>query len=983
MKDTTNRLLLNALAATAGAAACHAPAPAAAQVSVIHATDVMSAGVGGYNVYRIPGFAVADDGSLLLFAEGRPNQSDPGAAGDIDLVMKRSTDGGQNWSALQVLGERPGFDFSDPRVVIDEVSGIAHVLYSQWPTNNGQAGVPIGLGDNSSVTLLRSSPDHGATWSGPVNLNAQVKDPAWASLNTGPGLGIQLRWQDADPSRNDRLVVPAHHRPTTYRGVALFSDDGGATWDAGSGSTPHYADESEIIELTNGDLMWDARINGSGRMRSISHDGGQTWSQATAGDIPVTAVDTGMVRYSAKRDGADRDRILYSAPLGSIPGTGNSRNNIGVWTSYDEGKTFINPVMIEAGSAAYSVIDRLDDASIGLIYEVDHNTIRYVNFQLSELEGATHSTDLTHFEDFDNPIDASKGGVGWSGGWRVNGGTGYAGGFAPNNFGGNQYDLGFTVSMAAAGGGTNTIDPGVVPNERANGIYGQVFSTETQAGAVSQVSVQRADTGTASPDSVYLHIYSDLDPTDGIDPDSFLGTSLAPQSLNPTNAGVTVWNFDSASTVLAPNAQYLFAFANSANPGDTTTARAALFEPTGNEDALAFAPLVHAAGLAFDNAGTPLATSASHVRLQNTTIARDLSTPMDLGQHGTFYTSVLISRSADTGTDNADSEQLALSLLDSAGGQAIRFGVNSDESFFIDAGGAVKSTSADALDAASTYLLLIKVLAQDETAADNTDRVYFKAFASGQTLPSHESNVAWDLAVGADANSSDLLDQIAVFAGASALWSMDELRLGNTYESVVVVDPSYALVYSAATGELAIDTLGGDVMNYVLEGTGFVEENHTAVLTGTQSSTDGVLSESSLIPQAGLLSLGQVLPANLTRAQFEAFLSKRDYVVALGAPKLRFELVYAALPGDADGDGDVDDADLGTAFSHYTGPIGAAGMKTASDGDTDGDGDVDDADLGNAFASYTGPIALASVPEPGSLALLGTAGLLAGRRRRH
>ena len=87
-----------------------------------------------------------------------------------------------------------------------------------------------------------------------------------------------------------------------------------------------------------------------------------------------------------------------------------------------------------------------------------------------------------------------------------------------------------------------------------------------------------------------------------------------------------------------------------------------------------------------------------------------------------------------------------------------------------------------------------------------------------------------------------------------------------------------------------------------------------------------------------------------------------------------------ALPGDTDGDGDIDDSDLGTAFANYTGPVGAAGGKTAAQGDTDGDGDVDDSDLGTTFSGYTGP--LAAVPEPTSLALLGLSGLALARRRR-
>jgi hypothetical protein len=97
---------------------------------------------------------------------------------------------------------------------------------------------------------------------------------------------------------------------------------------------------------------------------------------------------------------------------------------------------------------------------------------------------------------------------------------------------------------------------------------------------------------------------------------------------------------------------------------------------------------------------------------------------------------------------------------------------------------------------------------------------------------------------------------------------------------------------------------------------------------------------------------------------------------------LRLADLAPLMTGDADGDGDIDDADLGTAFSNYTGPVGLEGAKAAADGDTDGDGDVDDADLGNAFSNYTGPIADAAVPEPASLALLGLAVPLGMLRRR-
>ena len=86
--------------------------------------------------------------------------------------------------------------------------------------------------------------------------------------------------------------------------------------------------------------------------------------------------------------------------------------------------------------------------------------------------------------------------------------------------------------------------------------------------------------------------------------------------------------------------------------------------------------------------------------------------------------------------------------------------------------------------------------------------------------------------------------------------------------------------------------------------------------------------------------------------------------------------------GDTDGDGDIDDSDLGTAFANYTGPVGNAG-KTFAQGDTDGDGDVDDSDLGTLFSGYTGPLSgTLNVPEPATGLLLAGLMFCASRRRR-
>jgi len=133
----------------------------------------------------------------------------------------------------------------------------------------------------------------------------------------------------------------------------------------------------------------DARQgSGSYRRRHLSSDGGVTWGPDNPDKNPLTPVDGSLVRYSARRAGHDRDRVLFTGPRGE---GGLNRNNITVWTSYDEGQTFINPVQLSSGFAAYSVVQRLADGTIGLAVETasegagSYGGITLYRFDVAEL----------------------------------------------------------------------------------------------------------------------------------------------------------------------------------------------------------------------------------------------------------------------------------------------------------------------------------------------------------------------------------------------------------------------------------------------------------------------------------------------------------------------------------------------------------------------------------------------------------------------
>ncbi len=336
-------------------------------------TDVFVTGRDGAPNVRIPGMTVTAKGTILAFAEGRPNDIDPGAPGAISLLMRRSTDGGRSWQPIVTLKSDPRFDYANPVALLDRTTGTVWLAYDRFPDacgSNADCNLPGNDPEDTARTQtvwVISSADDGVMWSEPMLLPKPVVTGDgvwWRSATVGPGSGIQLTKQ-RDAKLNGRLVIPGRRIGSRTEGGAgtggepfiFYSDDHGKSWKLGGVTAGAGANEPEVVELQDGRLMMDGRQNtGNHRYRWWSEDGGMTWSNPSPGDITLTPVDASLIRL---RDG----RLAFTAPIG--PG----RANLGLWIGDTDGKSFKLNKRLSEGFAAYSVVAELADGELGVLYE--------------------------------------------------------------------------------------------------------------------------------------------------------------------------------------------------------------------------------------------------------------------------------------------------------------------------------------------------------------------------------------------------------------------------------------------------------------------------------------------------------------------------------------------------------------------------------------------------------------------------------------
>lgn len=350
-----------------------------------------AAGQDQCDTYRIPGLVTTNEGTLIAVYDNRYNNSKD-LQEDIDIGMSRSTDGGESWEPMRVImdmGKWGGRSerlngIGDPSVLYDHVTGTIWVaaLWMSGATEKDMLWWASKPGLSPELTgqfMVAKSTDDGLTWSEPINITEQVKDPAWQLLLQGPGRGITLE--------DGTLVFPAQFKADigekaldggqyTCHSTIVFSKDAGESWEIGTGAKANTT-EAQVVQLSDGSLMLNMRDDQNrkdksetnGRAVAVSTDLGTSWELHPTSNSALQEPNcmASIIAADIEIIGENKRALFFSNPNNK-----HKRTNMTIKVSLDDGMTWPDENQLElneAGGYGYSCMTMVDEKTVGILYE--------------------------------------------------------------------------------------------------------------------------------------------------------------------------------------------------------------------------------------------------------------------------------------------------------------------------------------------------------------------------------------------------------------------------------------------------------------------------------------------------------------------------------------------------------------------------------------------------------------------------------------
>ncbi|WP_152270278.1 sialidase family protein [Agriterribacter humi] len=347
---------------------------------------VFVSGTEGHKSYRIPAIIGLPNGSLLAFCEGRVHGSDD--FGDINIVVKRSSDKGKTWSALQTVVDADTLQAGNPAPVVDLTDpaypqGRIFLFYNTGNNHEGEVRKGKGLRE----VWYKTSTDNGITWNEPVNITTQTHRPKQPQVNTAYNFPEDWRSYANTPGHamqfgtgkyKGRIFIAANHSAgdpqpqfADYQAHGFYTDDHGKTFHLSETVNLPGSNESMATELSGSKLMMNSR-NQKGDIRerivTISSDGGSTWDTTYFDNNLPDPVNQGSILTIGKKRGKAIIAFCNAADT-------KHRDNLTLRISYNEGQTWEKNFVIAKSEndsrdyAAYSDIVNVTKKEIGILYE--------------------------------------------------------------------------------------------------------------------------------------------------------------------------------------------------------------------------------------------------------------------------------------------------------------------------------------------------------------------------------------------------------------------------------------------------------------------------------------------------------------------------------------------------------------------------------------------------------------------------------------
>jgi sialidase-1 len=341
-----------------------------AEDGLLFRKDIFTRHQDGYHTYRIPTMVITAKGTVLLFCEGRKKSRRD--HGDVDLLLRRSEDGGKTWLKTTLIHEEGGdapIRVGNPCPIIERDGKTVHLLF----TRNGP-----------SCFFHTMSTDEGKTWSPLATTSDDPKAKEYKKDNFLANFGGSPVGVGAGPvhgihTSKGRLIAPSyvgHKVDGKGRGQSciIYSDDGGKAWKIG-GAIPWVPEfrhgECTIVERSDGSLLMNMRTSAPGvysfgyRLTSVSKDHGLTWSRPVVDkNLPCPACQASMIRYNEKE-------ILFLNPAVNHHGGFSiwSRKNLTLRLSRDEGRSWAASRVLNKGLSGYSDMAINAEGQILCIFE--------------------------------------------------------------------------------------------------------------------------------------------------------------------------------------------------------------------------------------------------------------------------------------------------------------------------------------------------------------------------------------------------------------------------------------------------------------------------------------------------------------------------------------------------------------------------------------------------------------------------------------